>query len=544
MNQIMKVMYSMRKYLALLFVAILLFGCKKDDKTFSAPYEEGLPPLDIEINPTDKMQPESGRSGSETIMRIKGLDKYKDKAIIKFNGEQAEVIELTPDHVKLKVPVYASTGVLSVTIDDIVFFGPQFTVLGNVGIDQTFQVGVGTNGFVSDVLYLEDGKMIFTGSFTNYNNKGSIRPINRLVRTFADGTYDASFRIGTGANNSLNSILRLGNFYYLAGSFSGYGQRNADISNLTRIYTSGAIDTMGIKPFRRPGQPDTLKYYPTFNGGFDGNVGNIYESEGKILATGNFRYYIRRIYGKPNRLETRDTVILDSTEIRHVARLSTDGSLDKSFRFTADGKPFAGGNGNVATVYHATGPLKGKIVVYGSFNRFDGQSAGYIARLNADGTLDATFNAGGQGADYNIFSVTYNSVTNKYLVVGGFSKYNGTPAVRVALLNANGTLDPSFQVKTFEGGNPYYGMQLDDGLVVLTGDFVRYNNIARNGFMILNANGELNAAYNTSGYFSGYISKAVETKTEDGKRALLLMGGFSRFNNEEVHNLIRIKLEQ
>jgi hypothetical protein len=62
--------------------------------------------------------------------------------------------------------------------------------------------------------------------------------------------------------------------------------------------------------------------------------------------------------------------------------------------------------------------------------------------------------------------------------------------------------------------------------------------------MILNSNGELNGDYNTSGYFSGYINKVVETKTEDGKRALLLMGFFGRFNNEEVHNLIRIKLEQ
>ena len=130
------------------------------------------------------------------------------------------------------------------------------------------------------------------------------------------------------------------------------------------------------------------------------------------------------------------------------------------------------------------------------------------------------------------------------MVVGGFSKYNGASAIKVMMLNANGTVDPTFQTKTFEGGNPSYAMQLNDGLIVVSGDFARYNNIARNGFMILNPNGELNSDYNTSGYFSGFINKAVETKTEDGKRALLLMGYFGRFNNEEVHNLIRIKLEQ
>ncbi|AIM38944.1 DUF5008 domain-containing protein [Sphingobacterium sp. SG20118] len=526
------------------FFICLISACNKDDKDFSAPYEEGMPPLDIELNPTDKMKPEFGKPGSEATMRIIGLDQYKDKAIIKFNGEVAEILEMTAEHVKLKVPPYASTGVVSITIDDVVFFGPKFSVLGTVSIDPTFQVGTGANGTVSDMLFLEDGKMIYIGGFTDYNRKGIIRPINRLVRTFPDGTYDASFRIGTGANNFLSSIIRLDNFYYLAGSFSGYDQRKENISNLTRINLTGTIDTMGIKPFRRPDQLDTTKYYPTFNGGFDGFVSNIYESEDKVLATGNFKFYVRRTYDKPNKLETRDTVILDSTEIRHVARLNKNGELDKSFRFKADGKPFSGANGSVGSLFHKTGPLKGKLLVYGSFSKFDDQSKGYITRLNADGTIDPTFNASGVGADYNVISVTFNEQLNKYLIVGAFKKYNGKDAVQVAMLKADGTLDDSFKVKTFEGGNPYFAAQLNDGLIVVSGDFVKYDQVTRSGFMILNPDGALNPDYNTTGLFYGALNKIVETKTEDGKRALLLMGSFDRFNNEEVKNLIRIKLEQ
>lgn len=541
-------MLIMMKYIricgAILVLAYVVSACNKKDKEFAAPYEEGMPPLDIEINPTDKMKPETGRPGSEAVMRISGLDRYKDKAIIKFNGEVAEILELTSDQVKLKVPPYASTGVVSITVDDVVIFGPKYNVLGNVSIDATFQVGTGTNGTVSDVLFLEDGKMIFTGGFSDYNKKGIIRPINRLVRTFPDGTYDASFRIGTGANNYLSTILRIGNFYYLAGAFSGYDQRKENISNLTRINLTGTIDTMGIHPFRRPDQLDTIKYYPTFNGGFDGSVSNIYESDQKILVTGNFKYYINRTYDKPNKLETRDTVILDSTEIRHVAKLNMNGTLDKNFRFKADGKPFAGGNGFVSSLYHKSGSLKGKLLVYGSFSKFDDQSKGYITRLNSDGNIDASFNAQGVGADFNVVSVTFNEQLNKYLVVGGFRKYNGKEAIQIAMLHTDGTLDETFKVKVFEGGNPSFAMQLNDGLIVVSGDFVKYNLVTRNGFMILNPDGSLNADYNTTGLFAGSISKIVETKTEDGKRALLLMGSFDRFNNEEVKNLIRIKLEQ
>src|SRR5690606_23353445 len=132
-------------------------------------------------------------------------------------------------------------------------------------------------------------------------------------------------------------------------------------------------------------------------------------------------------YDQPNERETRDTTILDSIEIRHIARLNLDGTLDKSFRFNGN-TAFSGANGNMATLMHESGPLQGKMLVFGQFTRFDGQAAGYITRLNPDGTIDNTFNPGGVGANYYISNVTYNEQTNKYLAVGQFVTYNGRPA--------------------------------------------------------------------------------------------------------------------
>jgi len=40
-------------------------------------------------------------------------------------------------------------------------------------------------------------------------------------------------------------------------------------------------------------------------------------------------------------------------------------------------------------------PEDGKIIIAGRFNRFNGTFQGCIARLNTDGSLDTTFNAGG-----------------------------------------------------------------------------------------------------------------------------------------------------
>src|SRR5690606_15178552 len=210
-------------------------------------------------------------------------------------------------------------------------------------------------------------------------------------------------------------------------------------------------------------QADTTKYVPKFNGGFDKAVSKLYVSSNKLIATGNFRYFISRRYDEPNQRETRDSTILDSTEIRHVARLNLDGSLDKTFRFNGN-TPFSGANGNIETLHHEVGALKGKIIVFGSFTRFDESKVGYITRLNTDGTVDQNFNSGGVGADYTISNVTYNEQTNKYIVVGGFKTYNGKSSPNMMVLNSDGSLDESFQAKSFVGGFAGYAKQLNNGL--------------------------------------------------------------------------------
>src|SRR5690606_19451297 len=110
------------------------------------------------------------------------------------------------------------------------------------------------------------------------------KPINRIARTFLDGTYDSGLKSGTGANGYLSAIIQVNDKYYIGGSFSGYAQRNSNISNLTMLNNNGSIDTMGIHTWRRPDQADTIQYFPRFNAGFDGGgVNRIYNHNGKLL---------------------------------------------------------------------------------------------------------------------------------------------------------------------------------------------------------------------------------------------------------------------
>ena len=526
---------------ALLFLGLL--SCSKETELHSEPYQEGKPTLGVVLERTQKPSPETGGPGTQVKIKVTGLSSYKDKAVFTFNGQQAEIVSITDQEITVKVPEFASTGITTIMIDDVIFYGPNFSVQGKVKLDPTWQAKYGaTGGEIYKMLTTTEDKRIFIGRFNNYENKGNIKPTNRIVRTFRNGEYDASFRAGNGVQGWLSSIIQIQNFYYIAGGFSGYDQRTDNISNITRLYINGQIDTMAVKPFRPPHLPDTIRYYPKFNGGFNNELRDIYEHNGKILAIGDFRFHINRIYGKPNYMETRDSIILDSTEIRSVAMLNLDGTLDKSFRFTA-GKALAGANGTVNAYYHKTGTQKGKTVIFGKFTRFDDSPAGYIVRLNADGTVDKTFNVG-SGASYTVKSVSYNEKLGKYLVTGEFKTFNNVTSANMIMLNTNGSVDNNFKVKSFgDNVNLSYGLLMDDGLIAVSGIFNSYNNISRSNFMILDSAGDLVKGMNNTGLVNGYITNIIETQSDDGKRALLLLGDFTKFDNVDARGITRITIE-
>ena len=536
----------MKAYSYFLIIAILTMaapGCKKTDTVYEDPYANAKPPLGIKLDRDAPPVPSSGIAGTTVHFQATGLVQYKDKLSFLFNGEKAEVVGITESGIDVKVPAAASSGVTSISVEDQLVLGPPFSVIGLIKIDPTFRAQAGANDLVSNVYPLADGRNLIIGFFTNYDNKGFVAPLNRIVRTSADGELDRTFRTGKAANGPLAGIIELGGKFIISGGFSGYDQRTENISNITALNANGTIDTMGVKTYRRPSQTDTTQYFPTFNGGTNGGIDHLYPHQGKILATGNFRYYVTRTYTEPNSTFTRDTVMLDSTEMRQILRFNPNGTLDSTFRFNyTTGKGFPGANGPIGSYMHTEAENLEKLVIFGRFTTFDQQPAGRIVRLNPDGTVDPSFKPG-SGADNAIGSLTYNTVTKKYLITGIFQHYAGKNAPGIALLNEDGTLDETFAGKTFEGGSVGVARQLSDGLIVVSGAFKKYNNVTRNGFMVLTPTGEFASGYNATGTFSGGLVDIIETRSADAKRALLLIGGFNRFDNQPVQNIIRVTLE-
>jgi len=82
----------------------------------------------------------------------------------------------------------------------------------------------------------------------------------------------------------------------------------------------------------------------------------------------------------------------------------------------------------------------GKLILAGKFTSVLGVTRNNLARLNADGTLDSTFNPNPNG---DVNSVTVQP-DGRILIGGSFSSVISTTRNRIARLNADGTLDTVF----------------------------------------------------------------------------------------------------
>jgi len=177
----------------------------------------------------------------------------------------------------------------------------------------------------------------------------------------------------------------------------------------------------------------------------------------------------------------------------YIARLNADGSLDTSFNV---------GTGANALVQAIALQTDGKVLIGGSFTTVNDEARNYITRLNSNGSLDASFNIGA-GANGVVRSLTLQA-DGKVLIGGGFTALNGVSINRIARLNSNGSVDASFNPGT--GANDFVkAITLQaDGKVLIGGEFTTMNDLPHNSIARLNNNGLLDTSFNayTGGDFA------------------------------------------
>lgn len=210
-------------------------------------------------------------------------------------------------------------------------------------------------------------------------------------------------------------------------------------------------------------------------------AGNVDSAFAPVFAGGG----ITRIYGLALQPDGRIVAAGDFTTVNgqprvRVARLNTDGTLDATFD---------SGTGATSRHWGVTLQPDGKIIVFGQFASYSGVTKTRIARLNPDGSLDNTF---GPTVNSTIASVLLRA-DGTLLIGGPFSTVNGTPRARLAHLSADGALLPGFNADV--SGAVYAFAAQADGKVLIGGQFTSVYGQPRANVARLNADGTLDTSF-------------------------------------------------
>ncbi len=243
-------------------------------------------------------------------------------------------------------------------------------------------------------------------------------------------------------------------------------------TNVTLVIVDNEIPTV-VDPTFDPGRGAIA-----YSGGsaYPGSI--ALQPDGKIVAGGNFSYW-------------------NGVSAIGVARLNADGTLDNGFHspipgFAVFGRVFLQPDGKVLCYYAPPGAAG---------------SGKFVTRLNSNGTTDSIFHSTLFESVPQNYADTVQAFVlqpdGKMLVGGRFDRARGVAQTNLARLNADGTLDTSFEVSVvkspsgigYEKGEVQTVLVQPDGKILIAGDFTSVNGTSANGYARLDANGTLQPGF-------------------------------------------------
>jgi len=392
------------------------------------------------------------------------------------------------------------------------------------------------------------------GAFTAVNPPGSTTAtaVTHAVRFGGDGSLDRYFTPGIGASAQINAIaIQLDGKLLLGGNFANIGGSYA--TNFVRTYTDSAFDsTLAMNADAQvnaiAAQPDGSIYV---GGAFNGIALTSTTSGTTTTTSGGVSKYFAHVDGStslilttypavPNQpvkaiaVQPADSKVIiggaftsvGSTVVNCLARYNTDGSLDSSFNPAI-------GAGSVNSII--VQPADGKILIGGTFTTVAGVAHPYLARLNTDGSVDASFNPqfGNIVQSLSVSAVVLQP-DGRILVGGTETTSNGAQAALMRF-NSNGTTDSTFSVPAFSSSSSINTLVLEgDGTILAGGGFSTVNGTSVSNLAHFTAAGALDSTYNPNP--NGPVT--VMALQMDGK--LYVAGSFSTIGGQARNGLARL----
>jgi uncharacterized delta-60 repeat protein len=364
----------------------------------------------------------------------------------------------------------------SATFDSVLRLNPD-------GSTETgFSVKIGKSGIVREVLQQPDGKVLIVGAFHLVNNVQR----SGLARLNADGTLDTGF-VPFFSNLSQLNITAVA--------------LQPDGKILVGTEATSTNFGIGVRRLNPDGTQD-MSFAITGNGTWQGS--KIFDisllPDGRILVGG---------FDISNASGTRSQ--------RRLVRLDSNGAQEMSFD-----PPGLIGNTSYTPIYRVFVQPDGKYLIAGEFTTIGGVGRGRIAQLNSDGTLDMTFNPPG-GANGSVFDFDIQT-DGKIVLVGNFTGLNGNTNVqKVGRLNADGSLDASF-IQASDGVLLAVKIQ-PDGKILVGGETSFVGGFPHLCLARLNTNGTVDSGFNP------VVNRIVWEVNLQSDGKILVGGEFTRVNN-------------
>ncbi|NUM57263.1 MAG: delta-60 repeat domain-containing protein [Bdellovibrionaceae bacterium] len=336
----------------------------------------------------------------------------------------------------------------SITSNGLVKLDSQGNKLSSSEFDigSGFETSTGLTDYVRRIL-IEAGSYLFVGKFTQFNT--ATAPY--AARLNKDGSVNSlSFPNFT---STIKEIVKdsAGNYYY-GGEFS--------------VSTNFGLVRSLIK------LDDTNKIDNTF--------------AANISSSGIFGLFssVRKIVTLPS----GDLIVVGGLFDNNIVKVDSTGKEVTSFTANV-------GSGADDTIYSILPLRDGTYLLTGVFNYFNGVKCARVAKINANGVIDAAFCSKSNNiistADGNYALASYESSTNSLFIGGQFLK-------GIKVLNSDGSLN-STMTSAFGSGfdkTVYVIKEFVDGDLLIGGDFTSYKGISgHKAFVKMNKQGTVNSTF-------------------------------------------------
>lgn len=325
-------------------------------------------------------------------------------------------------------------------------------------------------------------------------------PLTARAQTGTPGSADPTFSQVLNTEGAVDQVVTQPDGKILA--LGGFPP-NINVPSLLRLSADGTLDTTFNSPrssggFNIPGQVTAFALQP----------------DGKIVFVGT---------------------ALSGVTQASIGRLNADGSLDQSFKSLVFSTPNNGG-----TIRAVTVQADGKILVGGAFKDLNAATRPGLARLNADGTVDPTFNPPTSGLVFASALALAVQPDGKVLVAG-LASLGANQIQGVARLNADGSQDTTFTPQTVNsltanGGKPALAVQTD-GKIVFVGPFTTVGTSAKSFLARLLPGGSLD------GSFTPFSDAPAQTVALQGDGKILIGGAFVNVSGVPLRGVARLQAD-